>query len=235
MIQLDRLHLAFDGQVLFTDLSVQLSEQRIGLLGFNGSGKSSLLRLLNGLLQPQQGRVLVHGQDAAQGPVAMSSTVGFIFQNPDHQLIFPTVLEELCFGLRNQGCSAKEAEQRAMELLSAHQRQSWAERSVYSLSEGQKQWLCIQAVLLLQPRLLVLDEPFSALDLPSQLRLQDYLFSLPQQLVMISHELELLQDFDRLLWLHQGQLIADGSPAELLPRYRRAAQHFARHGELPPC
>lgn len=235
MIELTGVNLAFAGQPLFTDLSLTVHEARVGLLGFNGSGKSSLLRLLNGLQQPQQGSVRVFGHDASQGPAVMSQTVGFIFQNPDHQLIFPTVLEELCFGLRNQGLRLDAAQQQAMALLEQHDRADWAELSVHTLSEGQKQWVCIMSVLLLTPRLLVLDEPFSALDLPSQLRLQTFLQDLPQQVVMISHELELLADCDRLLWLHQGQLLADGPPAQLLPRYRDAARYFAEHGRLPEC
>lgn len=227
MIELRDLVLDLGQGPLFQQLNLQLSEQRIGLVGHNGSGKSSLLRLLNGLAQPQQGQVWVHGQNAKQGPAAMASLVGFIFQNPDHQLIFPTVLEELCFGLLNQGVAASTAKQLSMDILAQYGRTELAERSVHTLSEGQKQLVCILAVLLMRPKLLVLDEPFSALDLPSRYQLLAFLQNLPQQIIMISHELELLADFDRLLWLEGGRVRADGPAEQVLASYRLAARAMA--------
>ena len=220
----DRVSLSRDGEPVLHDISVRLSERRIGIVGNNGSGKSSMVRLLNGLLQPTTGRVLVAGEDPSQGPEAMAKSVGFIFQNPDHQLIFPTVLEELMFGLRNMGLSRREAEKRAHECLVAHDREDWADRPVHSLSEGQKQWVCILSVLVMEPRVIVLDEPFSALDLPTRLHLLAWLHSFPQQLVMISHDLDTLADFDRILWLEGGRIRGNGRPEEVIPAYRAACE-----------
>lgn len=218
-IMLNQLRLEREGKPVIPELSLRLTEQRIGLVGHNGSGKSSLVRVLNGLLPPTAGNVRVFGEDPAQGPRHMAATVGFIFQNPDHQLIFPTVIEELAFGLRNQGFSRQDAEQQGLNLLARYNRADWAQRPVHALSDGQKQLLCIFAVLLLEPKLLILDEPFSALDLPTRYQLLDLLHGLPQQIIMISHELDTLNDFDRLLWLDQGQVIRDGSPNDILPEY----------------
>lgn len=221
---LDRVSLLRDGQPVLHDISVRLTERRIGLVGNNGSGKSSLVRLLNGLLQPSTGSVRVGDRDPAEGPEAMASEVGFIFQNPDHQLIFPTVLEELTFGLRNIGLSRAKAETQAMVCLREHQREEWAGRPVHSLSEGQKQLVCILSVLVMEPLLIVLDEPFSALDLPTRWHLLNWLQSLPQQLLMISHDLDTLADFDRILWLENGRIRGDGRPDDVLPAYRDACR-----------
>lgn len=230
VIELTQVRLERDKRLVLDDISLQLNEQRIGLIGYNGSGKSSLLRLLNGLLLPSSGQVRVQGLDPVVGPAKMAAQVGFIFQNPDHQLLFPTVGEELRFGLLNLGMSKAEGQQRVEQLLAEHQRLSWLERPVHSLSDGQKQWLCIMAVLLMEPKLLVLDEPFSALDLPSRYYLLDWLLGLPQQLLMVSHELETLAQFERIIWLDQGRIRADGPPAEVLPEYSRVAKQLASQG-----
>lgn len=227
-IHLADVCLARDDVRVLDKLSVNLSESRIGVIGHNGSGKSSLARVLNGLLPVASGEVSVFGEDPARGPEHMSHTVGFIFQNPDHQLILPTVIEELTFGLVNQGHSTRDAEKRAIELLDRYGHADWKERPVHSLSEGQKQLVCIFAVILMQPRVLVLDEPFSALDLPTRYRLLDLLHSLPQQIIMISHELDTLTDFDRIIWLEHGQVKDDGLPQDVLARYQRAAKTEAQ-------
>ncbi|WP_232819374.1 energy-coupling factor ABC transporter ATP-binding protein [Saccharospirillum mangrovi] len=220
---MDRVRLERDGRPVLTDVSLSLNEPRIGLIGNNGSGKSSLVRLLNGLLRPSAGEVRVHGYNPADGPEAMAAQVGFIFQNPDHQIIFPTVLEEVAFGLRNLGRSRKQAQIEAQAFLDQHGRADWAERPVHSLSEGQKQLVCILSVLVMEPALIVLDEPFSALDYPTRLHLLDWLHSLPQQLLMISHELDSLERFDRLIWLEDGRVRDDGEPARILDAYKRAS------------
>ncbi|WLD57845.1 energy-coupling factor ABC transporter ATP-binding protein [Salinispirillum sp. LH 10-3-1] len=223
-VSLSGVSLKREGKTVLKDITLALAEPRIGLVGHNGSGKSSLVRLLNGLLQTDAGSIEVHGVSPKQGPEKMSAHVGFIFQNPDHQLIFPTVLEELAFGLRNQGHSRQEAELLSFDFLDRYDRAEWAERPVHSLSDGQKQLVCIFAVLLLQPKLLILDEPFSALDLPTRYQLLDLLASLPQQVIMISHELETFSDFDRILWLDHGSVRMDDTPPTVLAAYQAHAR-----------
>lgn len=227
-VSLSGVCLKREGKTVLQDITLALAEPRIGLVGHNGSGKSSLVRLLNGLLQADAGRLDVHGANPKQGPEKMSAHVGFIFQNPDHQLIFPTVLEELAFGLRNQGHSRQEAEMLSFDFLDRYDRAAWAERPVHSLSDGQKQLVCIFSVLLLKPKLLILDEPFSALDLPTRYQLLDLLATLPQQIIMISHELDTLNDFDRILWLDQGAVRMDGTPATVLGAYQDHARAMSR-------
>ena len=209
-----------DGRMVLTAINLQLTESRIALIGNNGSGKSSIARLLNGLLQASQGTINVWGKNPATHAGTMHQQVGFIFQNPDHQLIFPTVLEELSFGLLNIGLSRQQAHVQALALLKQHQHEDWADMSVHSLSEGQKQLVCIFSVLLMAPKVLVLDEPFSALDLLIKKQLMRLLDAQPQQIIMISHDLDAVYHFERAIWLDQGKIREDGVAAQVIDNYR---------------
>ncbi|MDO6459104.1 ABC transporter ATP-binding protein [Granulosicoccaceae sp. 1_MG-2023] len=203
-------------------LSLSLNEKRIGLIGRNGSGKSSLVRLLNGLCLADSGRVDVFGLDPQQHRALLPARVGFIFQNPDHQIIFPTVAEELAFGLTQQGEDNDRARERALALLEEQGCGALAGRPVHDLSGGQKQLVCILAILIMQPDLLILDEPFASLDLPTRNRLLRWLLRRDERLIMVTHELECLQDFDRVIWLDEGRVVADGAAAGVIAQYRRA-------------
>jgi biotin transport system ATP-binding protein len=200
-----------------------LDERRIGLIGDNGSGKSTLLRLMNGLLLPTCGRIVVAGLDTAKHRKELPAEVGFVFQNPDHQLIFPTVGEEIAFGLTERGLSAAQTRQQALALLERHGCAEWADRNVHELSGGQKQLICILAMLATEPSILLMDEPFASLDLPTRLVLSRRLMALPQQIVTASHDFELVAEFDRVIWLDAGRIRLDGRPAEVLPAYRAHA------------
>jgi biotin transport system ATP-binding protein len=200
-----------------------LTERRVALIGDNGSGKSTLLRLAHGLLAPARGRVTVAGIDTTARRRDVPGVAGFVFQNPDHQLIFPTVGEEVAFGLTERGMAPAEARRRALALLDRHGCADWAERNVGDLSGGQRQLVCVLAVLATDPAVLLMDEPFSSLDLPTQLALARRIMALPQQIVMASHDLDLVADFERVIWLEGGRVRADGRPADLLPAYRAHA------------
>ncbi len=198
------------GKPVLAGISAHLTETRIGIIGRNGSGKTTLLRLIAGLIAPTEGMVRVDGIDPAGERRAVIARLGILFQNPDHQIIFPTVEEELAFGLRQQGRSQAEARAVARTMLTRHGRGHWAGVSVLALSQGQRQFLCLLAVLAMEPATILLDEPFAALDLPTQMRLRRVLDALPQRLVIVSHDPEVLAGLDRVLWLEGGQLRADG-------------------------
>ncbi|WP_029005102.1 energy-coupling factor ABC transporter ATP-binding protein [Azorhizobium doebereinerae] len=211
---------------LFRGLDLTLGERRIGLVGANGSGKSSLLRLINGLIVPARGEITVAGLDARAHRRDLPGRVGFVFQNVDHQILFPTVREEVAFGLAEQGLPRAEARAGAERLLAAHGCAGWGERAVEELSEGQKQLVCILAAIAPGPPILAMDEPLASLDLATRLSLLARLRALPQQILMASHDLDLLADFDRIVWLEAGAVAGDGPPREVLPRYR--AHEMAR-------
>ncbi|MCS0494370.1 energy-coupling factor ABC transporter ATP-binding protein [Ancylobacter sp. MQZ15Z-1] len=224
LIRLDKVTLRRGGRVVLDALSLELAEKRIGLIGTNGSGKSSLVRLFNGLLSADEGRVVVHGLDATDKAAELPRKVGFIFQNPDHQIIFPTVAEEVAFSLEQAGRPRREAAREAVPALARFGRAHWAERPVHTLSEGEKQLVCIIAVLVMEPAVLVFDEPFSSLDLPTRRRLEALIATLPQQVVMIAHELDAFAAYDRVIWLDEGRVRMDGPPDAVVGAYRAFAE-----------
>lgn len=217
--RLEDVSLVLEGRTILKKLTLELSEQRIGVIGLNGSGKSSFVRLLNGLRQPTSGRLEIFGADAVEAQRELPRHVGFVFQNPDHQAIFPTVEEDVAFGLQQLGRSKAQSLTAARVFLESHGAGHLSERPIANLSEGQKQLVCILAVLIMQPSLLILDEPYSALDALAARRLQAKIESLPQSLVMISHDRAHLENFQRILWLEGGSLRADGPPSEILDAY----------------
>ena len=206
------------------DVSLSLSERRIGIIGRNGSGKTTLSRLIAGLIAPDEGDVQVAGVDVCKDRKAAIRTVGILFQNPDHQIIFPTVEEELAFGLRQLGQSKAEARDGARAMLARFGRGEWHDRPVDSLSQGQRHLVCLMAVLAMEPRVIVLDEPFSGLDIPTTRALRRHLDALPATLIHVTHDPAALIGYDRAIWLDQGRVAGDGPVDTVLDRYLAAMQ-----------
>jgi biotin transport system ATP-binding protein len=207
------------GRLVLDALTLHLTEARIGVLGRNGTGKSTLLRLIAGLIPAESGTVRVDGVNPFTDRKAALRALGILFQNPDHQILFPTVEEELAFGLIQQGLPRDEAAARVRDALAADGKAHWSGVSVSTLSQGQRQFLCLLSVLLMQPRTILLDEPLSGLDLPTQARLRRRLAALPQRLVTISHDPASLAGADRVIWLEAGRVVADGPPRQVIPAY----------------
>ena len=238
--ELQDIHLRRGQTPVFAGLHLQLHEARIGLIGFNGAGKTSLLRMLAGLDVPQQGRIMRQGETlhSAERGHAPSRRVGLMFQNPDDQIIFPTVQEELQLSWRSAhpGSSRAQAAQAVADFLQQRGLAHWAERAVGSLSQGQRQWVCWLAMRVAQPEVLLLDEPYASLDLPGQLRLAADIAACPQQVLVSTHVLDYVRDYPRVLWLEQGQLRLDGPGQQVCAAYeahvRRLGidQGWAQHG-----
>lgn len=227
-IELASASVRLGGRIVLDGLNLHLTEARIGILGRNGSGKTTLLRLIAGLIAPNSGAVRVDGLDPFADRKAALAALGILFQNPDHQILFPTVEEELAFGLAQQGLPQTEALSRARAVLASEGRAHWAAAAVSTLSQGQRHYLCLLSVLLMQPRTILLDEPLAGLDLPTQARLARRFAALTQRLVTITHDPAVLADADRVLWLEAGRVVADGRPATVLPAY---TAEMARIGE----
>ncbi len=207
------------GTLVLEDLSLHLTEARIGILGRNGSGKTTLLRLIAGLVAPVAGTVRIEGADPFTDRKTALSALGILFQNPDHQILFPTVEEELAFGLTQQGMGQAAALARVTAALAADGRAHWASCPVTALSQGQRHYLCLLAVLLMKPRTILLDEPLAGLDLPTQARLTRRFAALPQRLVTITHDPTILAGADRVIWLEAGRIAADGPPDAVIPAF----------------
>lgn len=205
------------------ETSLALTEQRIALVGPNGSGKSTLARLVNGLVEPTSGRVTVDGLDVARKGREVRRRVGFVFTDPTAQLVMPTVLEDVALSLRHRVRGRDERAAAAREVLASYALEGLADRSVHTLSGGQRQLLAIAGVLATDPSILVADEPTTLLDLRNARRIGDLLLALPQQLVLATHDLDLALRCDRALLVDDGRVVADGAPAEVVAHYRASA------------
>jgi len=223
-IQLDaaavRVPLASRGErEILAPTTLTLTERRIGIVGANGSGKSTLARLLNGLVRPSSGRVTVDGRDVVREGAAVRRLVGFCFTDPAAQLVMPTCVEDIELSLRRTIKGTAARRERAFEVLAANGLAEHAHDSVHSLSGGQRQLLALAGVLALEPTIVVADEPTTLLDRPNTRRVGDTLFGLDQQLVLVTHDLDLAARCDRVIVIDHSQIVADGVPAESVARY----------------
>ncbi len=224
--------LRLDGRMVLDTLTLRAQERRIGIVGRNGAGKSTLARLIAGLEEPQEGALSVFGVNVARDRAKALRTVGILFQNPDHQIIFPTVDEEINFGLRQMGLSKDEAATRTTAMLEQFGKSHWAGAPVATLSQGQKQLLCLMAVLAMAPRLIVLDEPLSGLDIPTRLQLTRYLDAAPATLVHISHDPVALAGYERVIWLSDGRLREDGPATKVLSAFTREMEQLGGRDDI---
>ena len=201
-------------------VDVRLEEQRVGVIGANGSGKSTFARLLNGLVLPSAGTVRVDGLDTRKDGREVRRRVGFCFTDPDAQIVMPTVAEDVAFGLRRRGMSKAHVAARVADALAAHGLDGHADHPAHLLSGGQKQLLALASVLVTEPAVLVMDEPTTLLDLRNATRIARVVEGLPQQVVLVTHHLDLLAGFDRVLVFDAGRLVCDDAPAAAVAHYR---------------
>ena len=207
-------------RTVLADVDVRLDEQRVGVVGANGSGKSTFARLVNGLVLPSSGRVSVDGLDTRTQGREVRRRVGFCFTDPDAQIVMPTVAEDVGFGLRRRGMSKAEARVRVEETLAAYGLAGHGDHPAHLLSGGQKQMLALASVLVMEPAVLVMDEPTTLLDLRNSGLVAQVVAALPQQVLLVTHHLDLLDGFDRVLVFDEGRLVCDDVPAAAVRHYR---------------
>ncbi|BBF92086.1 ABC transporter ATP-binding protein [Blastochloris tepida] len=222
-VELDRASVEIDGRTIIAPTTLTLTERRIGIIGANGSGKSTFARLLNGLIVPSSGTVRVGGLDTAKEAARVRRMVGFVFQNPDNQIVFPIVAEDMAFGLKNSGLPKAEIPARVAAELSRLGIGHLAERASHSLSGGEKQLAALAAVLVMRPRLVVFDEPTTLLDLRNRNRIRAVIDALAESALVVTHDLDLVQSFERVLVIEDGRIAADDAPAAAIAWYRERA------------
>ncbi|MCA1366677.1 energy-coupling factor ABC transporter ATP-binding protein [Bradyrhizobium sp. BRP14] len=214
---------SFGERVALHPLTLALNERRIGIIGLNGSGKTTFARLINGLVKPSTGRVTVNGLDTVKDDRAVLAEAGFIFQNPQHQLIMPIVSDDIAFGLKNRGLPSKEISLRTEAVLARFGVSHLARRRVHELSGGETQLVALASVVVTGPKILILDEPTNQLDLRNRRMVAETIEALDEDTIVITHDLALVEGVERLLLFHEGRLVADGSPAETIRRYHEVA------------
>ncbi|WP_434525656.1 energy-coupling factor ABC transporter ATP-binding protein [Photorhabdus asymbiotica] len=221
MLEIQNVTHAYGERVILKDLNLQLKEKRIAIIGSNGCGKSTFVRLLNGLLVPKSGDVLVDGLNTRADGKAIRRKVGFVFQNPDNQIVFPVVEEDLAFGMKNLGFTKDTIQQRVQEVLSRYDLLQFREHPAHLLSGGQKQLLAISGVLVMDPAYIIFDEPTTLLDLRNKRRVAEAIDNLSQTVIVVSHDLEFLAGFDRVLVFDDGRVVIDDIPSIAIPEYVR--------------
>jgi len=210
-----------DGDVrVLAETSLELAERRVALIGANGSGKSTLARLVNGLVTATSGRVLVDGLDPAKDGKEVRRRVGFVFTDPAAQLVMPTAAEDVALSLRRTHPDKQARRAAALELLERSGLGGLGDRSVHALSGGQRQLLALTGVLATGPDVLVADEPTTLLDLVNTRRVAEVLFGLEQQLLLVTHDLDLAARCERGVVMRDGLVDFDGSGPEAVDHYR---------------
>lgn len=201
----------------------------MGLIGHTGSGKSTLVQHLNGLVKATSGRIYFNGRDIYGENFSMKdlrSQVGLVFQYPEHQLFEIDVLSDVCFGPKNLGCSQEEAEKKAREALRmVGMGEEYEKRSPFDLSGGQKRRVAIAGVLAMDPQVLILDEPTAGLDPKGRDEILDQIGLLQRErgitVVLVSHSMEDVARYvDRIIVMNHGEVRFDGTPREVFRHYR---------------
>jgi energy-coupling factor transport system ATP-binding protein len=190
----------------------------VGVVGPNGGGKSTLVRLLNGLLRPDSGSVRVSGHDPATEPFEVRKHLGVLFQNPENGLVAPFVEDDVAFGLENLGVPREEMRARVARAIRGVGLEGYERREPHTLSGGEKQRVALAGLLAVEPEILVLDEPTSMLDAAGRREVLEHLEVLRSRktVLHVTHHLEELLNADRVLVLNAGELVADESPERLL-------------------
>jgi energy-coupling factor transport system ATP-binding protein len=207
------------GKPALSGISFELHPgEYVGVVGPNGGGKSTLVRLLNGLLRPDSGSVRVSGHDPATEPFEVRKHLGVLFQNPENGLVAPFVEDDVAFGLENLGVPRGEMRERVAQAIRAVGLEGYERREPHTLSGGEKQRVALAGLLAVEPEILVLDEPTSMLDAAGRREVLEHLEALRSRktVLHVTHHLEELLNADRVLVLNGGEVVANESPERLL-------------------
>ncbi|MEJ5919666.1 MULTISPECIES: energy-coupling factor ABC transporter ATP-binding protein [unclassified Corynebacterium] len=209
----------YNGRRILHPLTVELTEHRIGIIGANGGGKSSFARLINGLGAATGGSVFVDTLNVAKDSKSVRKKVGFIFSDADNQIVMPTVAEDVGFSLRRHKLSKAERQTRVAAVLERFGLADHADQSPHLLSGGQKQMLALASVMVLEPEIIIADEPTTLLDLRNRLHIRSVFEELSQQVIVVTHDLDFVRSYDRVLCIDSGRIVDDGNPASVIDAY----------------
>ena len=235
MIEFEKVSASYDGELpILRDVSFRIPDgDFVAFVGTNGAGKSTTMRLVNGLLKPSSGQVLIDGVPTTQLRTSqLAAKVGFLFQNPDRQICCSTVREELLFGFRAQGRDDAEAEAKVDAMIERFGLDGDAEP--FLLNRGTRQLLALASIIVMEPPVVVLDEPTTGLDFRECAKVMDVIAELNARgttVIMVCHDMEVVADYaKRVIAMTAGQVVADGETFAVL----RDRDVLARTHLLPP-
>jgi len=214
VLEIDNLSFQYTKSIkVLEDISISFREKELTLIaGPNGSGKTTLIKHFNGLLTPTEGIVRVFGhQVSSKNRREIQKQIGVVFQNPDEQIFFPKVYDDVAFGPRNMHFSSEEVDLRVKAALQDVQIENLVERITFNLSFGEKKRLALAGILAMKPKIIVLDEPTIGIDPWSKPRLIDLIIHLKQNhtVIVISHDFDMMKKADRILLLKKGKIFGD--------------------------
>ena len=230
-IILDKVNFVYSEETAYQiqalkDVNLEIKDgQFIGIIGHTGSGKSTLIQHLNGLMKATSGTIYFHGQDIYEEDFdlrELRNRVGLVFQYPEHQLFETTIFDDVCFGPKNQGLSKEECEKQAREALElVGFPEKYYKQSPFELSGGQKRRVAIAGILAMLPKVLVLDEPTAGLDPKGRDEILDQVKLLHEKtgmtVILVSHSMEDVAKYvERLIVMNDGEKMLDGTPEEVL-------------------
>jgi energy-coupling factor transport system ATP-binding protein len=223
VVRVERLSHRYGGGLeALHDVTLEIRKgEFVAIVGANGSGKTTLVKHFNGLLRPQDGSVRVFGLDTRRASVSqLARAVGYVFQNPDHQIFSETVAEELAFGPRNMGVDPDEIAARSERALAAVGLQGAAEADPFALTKGERQRVALASVLVMEPSVIVMDEPTTGLDYGQQVKVMELLARLNRAghtVVVVTHALWLVAQYaGRVIVMSEGRVAADGPTRRIL-------------------
>ena len=234
MIEFRNVSFAYGKTPVVEDLSFIIKKgETVGLIGANGAGKSTIMKLMLGLLSGS-GEILVDGLEVNKGNLAqIRRKIGFVLQDSDNQMFMPTVYEDMIFGPRNYGLSKEEADRKVDAVLEQLGLQALKHRHNHKISGGEKRMAAIATILAMEPEMILMDEPFTALDPVNRRTVINTINRLPQTKLIASHDLDMILDTcQRVILLSHGSIVADGD-AEAILRDKTLLE--ANRMELPFC
>ena len=234
MIEFRNVSFAYGKTPVVEDLSFTIKKgETVGLIGANGAGKSTIMKLMLGLLSGS-GEILVDGLEVNKGNLAqIRRKIGFVLQDSDNQMFMPTVYEDMIFGPRNYGLSKEEADRKVDAVLEQLGLQALKHRHNHKISGGEKRMAAIATILAMEPEMILMDEPSTALDPVNRRTVINTINRLPQTKLIASHDLDMILDTcQRVILLSHGTIVADGD-AETILRDKQLLE--ANRMELPFC
>lgn len=218
-IQFDNAGAAYADHVALKPLTLQVSERRVGVIGLNGSGKTTFARMINGLVPPSSGRVLTNGHDTRTEAAKARAAVGYVFQNPANQIVLPLVRDDIALGLQSRRLAKPDVDLAVENVLARLHAGHLVNRRAHELSGGEVQLAALASVLVTAPDIVIMDEPTNQLDLRNRNLVESTIHALPENVIVVTHDLALLSTFERVLLFHEGNLIHDGQAAATIDRY----------------
>lgn len=220
LVQVNKVNFQYDNQqTVLKDICFSIEKgEKIGLIGSNGVGKTTLMKMLVGLLFPGSGSVMVDNLILNKKNLKeIREKIGYVFQDADSQLFMSTVYDDIAFGPRNYGYSEEEVKQRVEEAMEAVGCSYLRDKAIYKMSGGEKKLVSLATILALKPEMMIMDEPTIALDPGNRRKLINILNELSCTLLIASHDLDMVMDVcERVLLMHDGKIVREGKTEEIL-------------------